>query len=383
VNGMRAPLATALGVALLAGILVAWTPHYWGVSVAVASISLVTAIWAFAAPPVDLPREMILVATLGAWGFLQLAFHSSVAPWLTTLSSITWVISAAAFFLGSQILRTHRNRRVFLDLMLWAITALAVAAMLQMYGTPGRVFGIFPAGPNVVGTLFYKNQFAALMELAAPIALWKVFNGKAVTGGLCFAAMFAATLTSSSRAGVALVLAELLVFLALMVFGRRLPLKSAASVVALLVLLAAGGSMVAGTARIWDRFQEHNPYALRRMLRDSTLQMVAERPWFGSGMGAWRSAYPRFATFDTAVFVNEAHNDWAQWASEGGIPFLLLMAALVIWLVQPSLQSIWGLGILSVMVHSYVDYPLREPVISCLWFTMAGALTRIHDVKST
>jgi hypothetical protein len=155
VNGVRAPLATALGVALLAGILVAWTPRYWGVSVAVASISLVIAIWAFAAGHVDLPREMILVATLGAWGFLQLAFHSSVAPWLTTLSSITWAISAAAFLLGSQILRTHRNRRVFLDLMLWAITALAVAAMLQMYGTPGRVFGIFPARPNVVGTLFY------------------------------------------------------------------------------------------------------------------------------------------------------------------------------------------------------------------------------------
>ncbi len=69
--------------------------------------------------------------------------------------------------------------------MLWAMTFLAVAAMLQMYTTPGRVFGIIPVGDSVVGTMYYKNWFAAMMELAAPIALWQVYNGKVVVGGLC------------------------------------------------------------------------------------------------------------------------------------------------------------------------------------------------------
>jgi O-antigen ligase len=216
------------------------------------------------------------------------------------------------------------------------------------------------------------------MELAAPIALWKVYQGKVVAGGLCYAAMFSATISSASRTGVLLVLAELAVFVILMVVGRRMPLKSAVSIIAALAVLVAGASMVAGTERIRDRFQEQSPYALRGMLVQSSLQMIPLHPWFGSGMGTWPALYPRFATFDAGVYVNEAHNDWAQWAIEGGIPFALLLAALVVWLTGPAVRSVWGLGIVSVMVHSFVDYPLREPVLLFFWFVLAGALTQIR-----
>jgi hypothetical protein len=52
------------------------------------------------------------------------------------------------------------------------------------------------------------------------------------------------------------------------------------------------------------------------------------------------------------------------------------MAALVVWIAKPAIQSVWGLGVLSVMVHSYVDYPIREPALSFLWFAMAGAVSQ-------
>jgi hypothetical protein len=58
------------------------------------------------------------------------------------------------------------------------------------------------------------------------------------------------------------------------------------------------------------------------------------------------------------------------------MPFVLLMAALVIWLAKPSLQSVWGLGVLSVSIHSFMDYPLQDPALAFLWFTLAGALTQ-------
>ncbi len=374
---MSGRLGTALGAALLAGILVAWTPRYWGIAVAIGCVSLVAAVWALTAREIELPLQTILVVPLGVWGAVQLAAHSTLVRWPTTLSSIAWGMGAVSFILGSQILRGRRSRKAFLNFMMWAGTALAVAAMLQMYVTPGRLFGVLPVADNVVGTLFYKNQFAALMELAAPIALWKVFEGKIMTGGLCYAAMFAATISSASRTGVVLVLAEFAVFLILMVAGRRMPLKSGAAIVAVLGVLTVGASMVAGTEQIWNRFEDPHPYALRGMLLDSTLKMIPEHPWFGSGMGTWPVIYPRFATYDANVYVNEAHNDWAQWTVEGGIPFGLLLAALVIWLVRPSLRSVWGLGVPSVMIHCFVDYPLREPVLMFLWFTLAGGLTRV------
>ncbi len=375
-------LAIALGAALLAGILVAWSDRYWRISVAIAALSLVAMVWALTARHVELPRQTILVAAIGLWGPLQLVLHLTRVPWPTTVRSIDWAMGAVCFVLGSQILRARRAREAFLDLMLWSMTFLAVASMLQMYLTPGRVFGLIPAAGSVVGTLFYKNQFAAMMELAAPIALWKVYNGQIVTGGLCYAAMFAATLSSASRMGVILVLAELLLALVLMVARRRMPLKAAAAVVSILALLVASASAVAGTEKIWDRLQEPNAYWLRGTLLDSTLKMIAVHPWRGSGIGTWPWEYPGFATYDSNVYVNEAHNDWAQWASEGGVPFFLLMAALVVWLVKPSLQSVWGLGVLSVMIHSYVDYPLRDPSLGFLWFTLAGALTQVSARRS-
>lgn len=57
-------------------------------------------------------------------------------------------------------------------------------------------------------------------------------------------------------------------------------------------------------------------------------------------------------------------------------PGVLLMPALVVWISKPSVQSVWGLGVISVMAHSYVDYPIREPALSFLWFAMAGAVSQ-------
>lgn len=373
------PLAIPFAVALLSGVLVAWTPRYWREAVPIAAISLVAVIWAFLARRVELPRQTILIVAIAVWGPMQLLLHLTRVPWPTTQRSVEWAMSGVCFVLGSQILRWHRNLQAFLDLMLWVMTALAVEAMLQMYLSPGRVFGFIPAGDYVVGTLYYKNQFAAMMEMAGPIALWKVYNGRTVSGGICFGAMFAAAITSESRMGVILMLAEFLIFLVLMVTGRKMPAKSFAAVMAVLALLVVGASLVAGTETIWNRLREPDAYALRRTLRNTTAKMIPGHPWLGSGLGTWPNEYPAFATYDANVYVNEAHNDWAQWASEGGIPFALVIAALTIWVGGPSLRSVWGLGILSVMIHSWVDYPLRDPAIAFLWFGMAGALTRIGD----
>jgi len=376
------PLGVPLALALLTGILVAWTPRYWREAVPIAAISLVGLIWAFTARRVELPRQTILVVLIGIWGFVQLALHETRVPWPTLQRSIEWAMGAVCFILGSQILQGRRNTRPFLNVLLWAMTALALEAMLQRYLTPGRVFGLIPVRDNVVGTLYYKNQFAAMMELAAPLALWTVYNGGVFSGGICFAAMFAATITSESRMGVVLLLAEFLIFLILMVIGRRMPAKSLFAVIAALAVLITAAALVAGTDVIWDRLREPDAYAQRRNYLDSTLKMIPAHPWQGSGLGTWPDEYPGFATSDSDVYVNEAHNDWAQWASEGGFLFFLLIAALTIWLVKPSLQSVWGLGVTSVMIHSLVDYPLRDPALAFLWFTLAGALTRIEARRS-
>jgi O-antigen ligase len=376
-----------LWAALLSGIVVAWSPRYWAVSVAITSISIAVVCWLVASwlipsRNINLPHQTALVALIGAWGFLQIAFRTTLLPQLTLDSSVVWAVSAGAFVLGSQLLRNRSARKLFLELLLWSLTALAVIAMLQFYSTPVRVFGIFPAPDGVTGTFLSSNQFAALMEFAAPIALWYMLDRNPATGGLCYAMILAATITAASRAGVVLVCAELMVFLGMVLVARRREARVILSLFAGLALLVSVAATIAGTDKIRARFRDRNPYAVRRELFDSTLKLIAERPWSGSGMGTWRAVYPRTATFDMAVLANEAHNDWAQWTSDGGIPFLLLMAALVIWIAKPAVQSIWGLGVLSVMAHSCVDYPIREPALSFLWFALAGVVSQFDGRNS-
>ncbi len=375
--------AVALWAALLSGIMVAWSPRYWAVSVAITSLSIVTVCWLLQARDIRVPPQTAVVALIGAWGFLQIALRTTLLPQLTLDSAIVWALGVGAFVIGSQISHDRAPRHLFLELLLWSLTVLAVIAMLQAYGTPGRVFGIFPAKEGVTGTLLSPNQFAALMELAAPISLWYTFGRNPVPGGLCYAMILAATFTSASRAGVILVLAELVVFLGGSLFTRRREAKAFLPIFGGLALLVAVATIIAGTDQIKARFEAKDPYLYRRELFNSTLKLIANRPWSGYGMGTWRAVYPRAATFDAALLANEAHNDWAQWTSDGGIPFLLLMAALVLLIAKPAIQSIWGLGVLSVMVHSYFDYPIREPALSFLWFAMVGAVSQFKTARNT
>ncbi|MDP9054764.1 MAG: O-antigen ligase family protein [Acidobacteriota bacterium] len=325
---------------------------------------------------IQLPPQSIAVVLVAAWGFLQIALKTTVAPQLTMESALVWGMSGVAFLLGSQILRAQEARKFFLLLLLWSLTALAVIAMLQFYSTPVRVFGLFEAPESVVGTFIYRNQFAALMELAAPIALWYMVESNALAGGLAYAMILAAVITAASRAGFVLVCAELGVFLAMVGFSRRREARAILAVFAGVATLVTLAAIIAGTDRLQQRFEDKDPYVMRRELVQAVKVLTQERPWAGHGMGTWRTIYPHVAEFDAAMIANEAHNDLGQWAAEGGVPFLLTMLLLVAWIGLPAIRSIWGLGFLSVMAHSYVDFPLREPALCFLWFALAGAVTQ-------
>jgi O-antigen ligase len=107
----------------------------------------------------------------------------------------------------------------------------------------------------------------------------------------------------------------------------------------------------------------------------SSLHMVRDRPVRGFGLGTWAEAYPGYALFDDGRFVNQAHNDWLQWAVEGGIPFLLVMLAVAAWTIRPAVRSVWGIGLWAVFLHSLVDYPMQQrPALAAFFFAMLGAL---------
>jgi O-antigen ligase len=104
------------------------------------------------------------------------------------------------------------------------------------------------------------------------------------------------------------------------------------------------------------------------------MRMTADRPWMGAGLGTWSTVYPKYAHIDTGEFMNQAHNDWVQWAAEGGVPFVLLMILFAAALCGPAFQSVYGIGAVVFLLHAFVDYPMQQrPALAAWFFAMAGA----------
>ena len=138
------------------------------------------------------------------------------------------------------------------------------------------------------------------------------------------ATMFAAVIAAVSRAGVLIVVGELIAILLFAWFRGLMPAgklwKTVVWAAALSVVLAA----VVGWQVTLQKFREPEPYRVRRELLFSSLAMMADRPWTGFGLGTWPAVYPAYARFDNGLAANHAHNDWAEWAAEGGLPFVAL-----------------------------------------------------------
>ena len=69
------------------------------------------------------------------------------------------------------------------------------------------------------------------------------------------------------------------------------------------------------------------PYLTRQEFLQATADMAKHRPLTGYGLGTFPEVYPRYAIIDPSLYlyVNHAHNDWAEFAADGGVPFLLLV----------------------------------------------------------
>jgi O-antigen ligase len=196
------------------------------------------------------------------------------------------------------------------------------------------------------------------------------------------ALLFASVVAGGSRTGTFLCLAEILLIPAL-AYGKRLLTGPA-------FLRAAAGSVIAialaftiaGWQTIWTRLQEPNPYALRANLNRSSAAMFRDRPWTGFGLGTWPIAYPRYALYDDGRYVNQAHNDWLQWAVEGGWPLFAIILAVAIWCVRPATNVIWGVGILAVFLHCLVDYPFQQrPALAAFFFAWIGIVLAAGEVR--
>ena len=119
-------------------------------------------------------------------------------------------------------------------------------------------------------------------------------------------------------------------------------------------------------------------------------QMIGAHWLFGIGFGSFEEVYHLYepTTLLLPQYVNQAHNEWAQIIIEGGLPILILLLVLLVWIAlaivrllrcsPPSFQSaiFWGAVFSLISIASVVDYPLRTPIFQLVgaWLLLGLAL---------
>lgn len=320
------------------------------------------------------------LTVVALWGPFQLITGASVVPYETSYASLRWAALLATFLLVYGALEDQKLRlqaRTWLAAFGGLFTIFATA---QAYTSHGSYFWLFPSDqPEVFGPFQNQNNYAAFMELTLPLTLWEALKpGRYRILWLTLAAVMAASVVASgSRAGSALIALEIPAVLLVAYRSKHFTRGQVAGAAAQMALVAALCISATGWETLEHRLRAANPFLYRGEMLHSAIAMAKDRPWTGFGLGTFPAVYPAYADFDNGYTVNHAHNDWAEWAAEGGLPFVLLLAAIAAASSLAAIRSGWGLGLVAIYVHGFVDFPMQRTGV-VIWVSVLGAMLAVQ-----
>ncbi|MBM3793967.1 MAG: O-antigen ligase family protein [Acidobacteria bacterium] len=323
-------------------------------------------IWSNRDQPRRLLNTPLLLVGPAVAGLAQMALGTMASPLDTAKAVLAWAVCFAAAYTARHALAHTPLRHRFLSAAAAGFAGAAVCLLqIPLRGVTLAGFTV-PDFDMFAGPFANRNTYASVAELLLPIVIWKAVSARQGAWFWWAAATLipASVIATGSRAGSFLILCEFGALLLMRIRARMLfPLTGAAVVV-----------MATGWDTLADRLGHEDWSSHRRQVYASSVAMVAERPWAGHGLGTYPQAYPRFATFDSGREMNHAHNDWLEWAADGGLGLPLLLAGflgLTAWFAR---RHFWSWGIAFAVAHSAVDYPLQLLAFSYWFWAVAGAV---------
>jgi hypothetical protein len=200
---------------------------------------------------------------------------------------------------------------------------------------------------------------------------------------LCLAAMF----MTASRAGVVLSLISLVIAFTGF-FYRDLPRRGGA-----ILLLAVGGAtalillqlMGGGVNGRFDTigFGDDSRLEVYR----STMRMIADHPWFGTGLGTFNWSFPEYRSANISMFgvYDRAHDTLLELTADMGLPLAALVALAWVFALAALFRGIKirrrdhiiptaGLSVaILALTQSFVEFSLQTPGCAIIVFALVGA----------
>ena len=255
--------------------------------------------------------------------FLQIAFRRSAYAYVTKYEALQYVSYGIVFLVAVEAIRGADARKKFALVMTVFGTLYAWFALAQDLTSNGKLFWVRTPqfGGSMYGSYVNRDHYAGLMEMLVPIPLvlsmGHLFKGaQRILVGFCAVLMASTIFLSGSRGGMLAFFVEMVLLGALMFRKKRSP-RAVLGYVAVCVFIAAL-ICFSSKGQVLGRFGDLSP-GMRLHISKDSLRMFAKRPLYGWGLGTFPTVYPRYRSFHTNLFVNEAHNDYAQLLVETGL----------------------------------------------------------------
>ena len=318
-----------------------------------------------------------------------------------TRGALHLLLPALAVFGLTAVLPAAQRRQ-----LAWTIIGLAMASLLlgilQLGAPQESALNPYPQWrPAMNGFFANPNHQATLLVLAGVLAAgWLATGmvrperrqGSRIPGLVAAAAVLVLAMgalpLTGSRAGVIL----FVIAVTATVAAHASLLQRARPRRALLAASAGVAGLGVFAAMRW--MQVEAVRELRGPMREATLEVAGAHAPLGSGMGSFVPVFEQATAHQLLMpsYVNHAHNEYAQWLLEAGwlaLPAMalgawaLISAGRALLRLPPPARSA-GLcaliGLLAVLGHSFVDYPLRTPALLLVAAALAGlVLATVQD----
>ena len=446
---IRHTLASRFGflivcLAIILSALAYGTVHYWALAIFFIGAVSILVLWlidSWSLGSFRISRNVLQLPLLGMFllGIFQLlplrhpedaGTHS--IPLVSSLSfdpySTRFILvqtAALLIYFAAVLVFTDTPKR--LRLLVRTITVfgffLAIFGLTQSFTSPDKVYWIRELPQSqAFGPFINRHHFAGYMELALALPLGLVFTGS-IEREKKFIYLFAAGLMAvalimtNSRGGLVSLFAELLFLVATMRLRRRHKhkkreseehkprIKSAAMkaglALALVVALFGGVVLVGGEealTRMVGSVNTDDPTTGRAHFWSVTVDIIKHHPWVGTGLGAFGVVYTNYDSRNGMYRLEQAHNDYLQVLSDGGIVGAVIGLFFVVSLFRMGFARRESrddfrrgvatgalAGCFAVLVHSFFDFTLHTPANALLFLVLAALATmngRVEDVQS-
>lgn len=337
---------------------------------------------------------------------------------LVQIAALAVYFSAALAFID-----TPRRLRLVARLVVVFGFVLAVYGLMQHFVNPRTIFWVRePKQAEPFGPYINRHHFAGYMELVLAMPLGLLFAGaierdRMLLYAFASAIMAIALVMTNSRGGMLSMVCEIL-FLALVAAAvrtrrrrgeepedRRTRVRAVATRAglgfAMIIAVFAGVLYFGGDealTRLLGTVDSSDPTTGRTHFWSGTVEIIKDHPLTGAGLGAFSAAYPRYDTANGNYRLEQAHNDYLQILSDGGIVGGVLGLAFVVWLFVAALKRMQtrdkfrrgiALGALSgcagVLVHSFFDFTLHTAANGLMFLLLAALATvngRVEEVET-